>query len=387
MNDDAEQGDDVALKIVHTADWHLGARYLGFPEADRPKLTRARLAAVERILSVAQSIGVDAILCAGDLFDEPTPDKQWWQPLAELFLRRARAIPIFLLPGNHDPLTEQSVYHRAHPFRQALPEAVHVVDRDDYAYELSEEAVLYATPCRKQAGELDLAARLPAREPGDTRIRIGMVHGQTFDLPDHQTNFPIARDAARARGLDYLALGDTHAFREVEPGAAVPTVYPGTPEQLTWGEHNTGKVAAVFFRRQGRRALVREENVAHWTWRKETVTELDGLRRLRDAPDLKRAVLQLTVQLRAEPPEHEEVLQILAELAGTDATHGRVGVLEVDTTHLELDTRNLEALLSDAPPVVLATIRRLREAEQGEAGEKATRALGHLYRLVRGAGA
>ena len=33
--------------------------------------------------------------------------------------------------------------------------------------------------------------------------------------------------------LSYLALGDTHGFRDVEPDARVPTVYPGTPETTT----------------------------------------------------------------------------------------------------------------------------------------------------------
>ena len=37
----------------------------------------------------------------------------------------------------------------------------------------------------------------------------------TFDMPGYQTNFPIARDATAQRGLDYLAVGDTHGYREI----------------------------------------------------------------------------------------------------------------------------------------------------------------------------
>jgi len=79
------------------------------------------------------------------------------------------------------------------PVSAQLPEWVQVVDRDDFAYELSPNAVLYARPCRSKAGENDLAMELPARQPGDERLRIGCVHGSTFDIDGYQTNFPIRR--------------------------------------------------------------------------------------------------------------------------------------------------------------------------------------------------
>ena len=41
--------DDVALKLVHTADWHLGRTFPGFDQADQRKLTRARLQVIDRI--------------------------------------------------------------------------------------------------------------------------------------------------------------------------------------------------------------------------------------------------------------------------------------------------------------------------------------------------
>src|SRR5690606_27805879 len=135
-----------------------------------------------------------------------------------------------LLPGNHDPLVPASVWAEDHPFRRSLPENVHVVDADPFVFELAPDAVLYGAPCRSQAGQRDLALSLPAREPGDERIRIGLVHGSTFDLDGFETNFPIAKDAALQRGFDYLAIGDTHGFRFVPPNAPVPTVYPGAPE-------------------------------------------------------------------------------------------------------------------------------------------------------------
>ena len=165
-----------------------------------------------RILDLADSRNVDAVLCAGDLFNEPRPEEEWWKGLLREFRQRSWTRPVILLPGNHDPLTQNSIYAPQDPFRRGLPAYVHVVDRDDFTFELGTTAVVYATPCRSRAGQTGLAASLPARESGDDRLRIGLVHGQTFDLKDHQTTFPIAKNAAVDRGLDYLAIGDTHSF-------------------------------------------------------------------------------------------------------------------------------------------------------------------------------
>ena len=150
--------------------------------------------------------------------------------------RRSWTRPLFLLPGNHDPLTSRSIWDAAHPFRRALPSYVKVVDRNDFVFEFADRAVLYAVPCQSHAGQGDPTEDIPHREPGDERIRIGMVHGQTFDIEGHQTNFPIAGDAADKRGLDYLALGDTHSFREIDGDAGVPTIYPGAPEATSFDE-------------------------------------------------------------------------------------------------------------------------------------------------------
>ncbi len=218
------------LRLLHTADWHLGQRFPSFPEEAQKKLSRARMEVIARILDAARRNRVHAVLCAGDLFDDPIAGRG--------FLGRARqglprssapgdAVPVFLVPGNHDPLTPDSVWAPAHPFRSRLPAWVHVVDRDDFVHEITPEAVLYARPCRSQAGENDLAMALPAREPGDERLRIGCVHGSTFDIDGYQTNFPICRDAGVQRGLDYLAIGDTHSFRDVTAGPAGPDGLPG----------------------------------------------------------------------------------------------------------------------------------------------------------------
>ncbi len=375
------EADDVALKLLHTADWHLGKRFPSFPETDQTRLTRARLDVLDKILLVAEQRAVDAVLCAGDLFDDPSPEREWWEPLARKLATWRARIPVILLPGNHDPLQVGSVYHPAHPFRRALPAWVHVVDSDDFTFPLGDVAVVHARPCRSRAGQDDPAMALPARAAGDERIRIGLVHGSTFDLPGCQTNFPIARDAAKLRGFDYLAIGDTHSFREVPPGARPPVVYPGAPEATSFGEPGAGNVIAVFVSR-ARRVTLAAEPVAYWSWQERTVRSVAELRDLR-TEQLGRAVLRLTLDLRLSAAEREEAEAIVRELQGTSASHGRVGILVLDRKRMVLDTRGIEAQLASLPQVLRATVARLKELEQGDEPEVARAALYHLFQLVR----
>ena len=381
---------EMALTLLHTADWHLGRRFPAFEREQEQRLTRARLDVVGRILDLAESCNVDAVLCAGDLFDEPEPERQWWNGVLQEFTRRHWQRPVVLLPGNHDPLTANSIYHANHAFRRGLPDYVHVVDEPGWQLPVGDNAMVAATPCKSAAGDTKLVASLPKREDGDERIRIGLVHGQTFDIDGHQTNFPIPRGAAAERGLDYLAIGDTHAFREVEPDAFAPTIYPGAPEATNFGERDTGNVAVVFFpldRR--RRPIVRKETVGSWRWRDETCHSMPQLRALADESGLSNTVLRLKLDMTVPFAEFDEAERILASLGGSLAATPRVGVLNVDRQGLRLLTDEAMAQFNaDMPAVLRTTAERLQALAQGSdprQQEQAERALHHLYRLMRDA--
>jgi DNA repair exonuclease SbcCD nuclease subunit len=376
------------LRLLHTADWHIGKRFPSFPEDAQKKLSRARMDVVARILAVGRRHAVHAILCAGDLFDDPMPQPDFWEGLAKTFREQAAPHPpVFLVPGNHDPLLSDSVWAPQHPFRTLLPPWVHIVDRDDYTFELAPDAVLYTRPCRSKAGENDLALALPAREPGDMRLRIGCVHGSTFDLDGHQTAFPISRDAGVRRGLNYLAIGDTHSFRDVTASSPVPTVYPGTPEPTGFDEPQAGRVAVVALFRHGVRPRVSAEPVGIWKWSDVHCRSLNELRHLLTMPDLERHVVRVHLEMSVTVAEESEIERILRELQGTDAAHGRAGVLLVDRTNFDLERGSGGAFPTNLPPVIADTIARLDQLAADTLDEteraNATRALAHLYKLLQ----
>ncbi len=370
------------LKILHTADWHVGLSFKQFKTEDATKLARDRLRVVDEILGRAEQYDVDAVLCAGDLFDRPDPAPEWWQALAQSFCRRKTwNRPVVLLPGNHDPLTDNSVYNENHEFRRTLPKWVQVVDREGFQLEIEHDAVVYASPCRSKAGDKDLALSLPSRQAGDTRVRIGMVHGSALEMEGRAINFPVSREAPQRRGLDYLALGDWHGFCEIPDGATAPIVYPSAPEPTKFGEDEAGYVALASFTRHGTRPQIRRERVARWTWRQVKIQSLAQLNALA-AEDLTSTVLRLTLDLTVSIPELEEVEGILQSFEGTEATSPRTGALVCDRSGLRFNAQDglKDQELDLLPETIRLTATRLRA--EAVTSPEAQRALVTLQRLL-----
>lgn len=90
----------MAIKILHTADWHLGANLQGWPREAEHR------AALHELVAIAKSRAVDAVIVAGDIFDSPNPSAEAQRLLFETLRDLRAALPraaITLVAGNHDP--------------------------------------------------------------------------------------------------------------------------------------------------------------------------------------------------------------------------------------------------------------------------------------------
>lgn len=382
--------DDVRLKLLHTSDWHLGHPFRSLDNAAGLTLKRQRLATVDHVLKVAAREEVDAVLCAGDLFDSRTPAEDWWRGLADRLQAMTHRCPVYLLPGNHDPLTPESVYHVHHPFRGRLPDWVHVVDRTGFEAPLGDGAVLLAHPTLSGTGGADPVLALPDRALGDDRIRVGLAHGTAVRFPGGAPDFPIAPDAAVQRSLDYLALGDIHDFVEVHP--ATPsgvglTLYCGAPEPMRFGEQGAGSAVLVQLRPHGRAPRYLRERVGHWRWEHVRWASMSEARNLRERADLQRLVLRLTVEMAVSLDERQELDRIVRELRGTEVDSGSVGLVESVDRSAERLVHGAFAtqLPAHVPQVMQEVHNRLRaQLNDPELASVAQKALLHLHKIISG---
>ena len=86
------------MKILHTADWHLGKRL------DRFSRLEEQILVMDEIVQIADEQNVDMVLVAGDLFDNFNPSVE----AIELFYKTLKRLsqngkrPVIAISGNHD---------------------------------------------------------------------------------------------------------------------------------------------------------------------------------------------------------------------------------------------------------------------------------------------
>ncbi|GEQ60927.1 exonuclease SbcD [Vagococcus lutrae] len=86
------------MKLLHTADWHIGKQLNGFD------LLEEQWHAFTQIREIAKMEKVDGIIIAGDLFDRAIPSVSAVKALNEMFylLNMEDGFPIYAVSGNHD---------------------------------------------------------------------------------------------------------------------------------------------------------------------------------------------------------------------------------------------------------------------------------------------
>jgi DNA repair exonuclease SbcCD nuclease subunit len=89
------------MKFLHTAGWRLGMKAVQVGGAGE-RVRAERVKTAERIVRPAREQAVDFILLAGDTFEDKGVERVLIQQAAELL--GGAGLPMYLLPGNHDPL-------------------------------------------------------------------------------------------------------------------------------------------------------------------------------------------------------------------------------------------------------------------------------------------
>ena len=234
------------MRFVHTADWQLGmTRHFLNGEA-QPRYSAARRDVVAGLGSLVAETGAEFVVVAGDVFEHnQLAPRDVSQSLEAM---RAIGVPVYLLPGNHDPLDASSVYTSA-LFVGECPDNVTVLDRAG-VHEVRPGLQIVAAPWRSKAPTTELVGEVLAELDADGATRILVGHGGVDILdpdPDKPSVIPLAvLDSALARGaVHYVALGDKHSRTQV--GSTGRVWYSGAPEVTNFDhiEADSGHVLVV----------------------------------------------------------------------------------------------------------------------------------------------
>ena len=281
-------------RIMHTSDWQLGMQRHYLSAEAQSRFDESRLSTIEKLLELAREKECDAVVVAGDVFDNNLLKPEIYGRAIDVL--KGSAVPVFLLPGNHDPMDAASVYHREEfdeltnvfVLKDTQPIAV---PNSDGAREGSATLEIVGAPLRGKSAEQDLvAAALSGLEPIEgAGIRILVGHGGVSSFGEKDDldciNVDNAAQACRDRKVDYVALGDTHSTMPLDAdGTQARVWYSGAHEATAFvdedgrGESNSGNVLVVDIAvdparpEQQAQVQVEEIPVGGWTLRAVAAT-------------------------------------------------------------------------------------------------------------------
>jgi exonuclease SbcD len=237
------------LRLLHTADVHLGARHADL--GDRAATQRERqFAAFVATIDLALAEKVDLVLIAGDLFDSNVQPRRSVEraaaQLARLVEGRIRTV---IAPGTHDVYDRASIY-RAYDL-PALAGAVGsdlvtVLDPDHPEVHLrSLDATVHGRCFSTKRAPHSPLQGLDVGKDDSAAWHIGVLHAAVaIEGRTDGDDVVITTDEIAATHLDYLALGHWHSTSKGKAGGTT-YAYSGAPEPVAVDQDRAGNVLLV----------------------------------------------------------------------------------------------------------------------------------------------
>lgn len=357
------------VRFVHTADWQIGMKLAKIGDAGK-RVREERFSAARRVIDAASAHGAEFILVAGDLFEDNAVDRTQVRMVADI-LGKAPC-PVFIIPGNHDPLVPGSVWEdRSWEAARNV-----VVFGENTPYELP-GATLYPCPLRGKQSDADPTSWI--RAEGGDRIHIGLAHGSVEGAPIGEWDHPIPRDAASRSGLDYLALGHWHSFGLFGTKDAPRTAYSGTHEPTSFGERDSGNALIVDIEAPGCAPVLTPVRTGGISWIsiEEQIDSRDALESVRERigklQNPERTLLRIRLSGLMRPDDRVALEEIALAAASFLWS-------EVDESGL-LPSPEDDSWIDNLPAGLLREVgKRLHHTQ--EAPEIRTKALLELYALL-----
>lgn len=375
----------MLTRFLHTSDWQLGVTRQFLDADSQARWAAARFEGIRNLGRIAREERCEFIVVAGDIFESNQVDRRTVLKACEAMA--GIAVPIYLLPANHDPLDAGSVFS-SKPWRDRKPAHVHVLDVPGNSLEVRPGIEVVGAPWTSKRPLTDLvAAAALDLQPALGALRVMVGHGAVDQLSPDRDNPAVIQVAQAEKALQegryqYLALGDRHSFTCV--GNSGRIFYSGTHEAYDFDEVDPGKVLIVDLSTEGVSATPRQNGV----WRFQvheaqisTAEDVEALSRHLDAiADKERTILKLglvgTLCIQAHA-RLEEIEEHARDLFAAVVRSGSRSELVVMPDAADFGDLSLAGFAASAVEKL-----RAQAQVQGAEREQAADALALLVRLV-----
>lgn len=216
------------LKFLHIGDVHLDTSFYSKSEDLRRKLREGVRKAFSKAVDLCIHESVDALLIAGDLFDNDKLSFKTEKFLVSEFNRlREKNIRVFYSTGNHDP---GHMSYRANSIK--WPDNVYLFKEDkveEVDIEGHNKEVLYRIiSCGHKTNNegRNLVKGFPIKE--NKVPHIGLVHTMVTNakaVSNHDRYLPCSKEDMESKNYDYWALGHIHKRQSISDKSQI--YYPG----------------------------------------------------------------------------------------------------------------------------------------------------------------
>ena len=259
------------MRIIHTADWHLGQTFYGFERANEHRVF------LDWMADILKERKTDLLLIAGDVFDSPNPSAEA-QRVFYSFLTKVTtdnpSLKVIITAGNHDSAARlEAPNPLLHSFNTYVSGIVHYKN-DEIDYErmiipVSQDTCCLAVPYLRHndlpaadsysEGVAKLYSNLYAIAKKEYSTVIAMGHlqasGAEVSVGDGSEHAIIGGmdgiDASFANnGIAYFALGHLHKAQRVARKENVR--YSGSPLPMSFAERNNKQSVTEIVLENGR---------------------------------------------------------------------------------------------------------------------------------------
>jgi DNA repair exonuclease SbcCD nuclease subunit len=222
------------IRLVHTADIHLDACFAdaGMPPGFGNRRRQSLRDVFSAILEHAHAAKADALLIAGDLFEQGRVTRDTTAFLRDAFARIA-PVPVFIAPGNHDPYLGGSPYAT-----ETWPRNVHIFREPRWQAVELESSPLTVHGFAFDGFDISENPFASLSVPQDGRCHVAVGHGsERSRQPEGKDSYaPFDVTQIASPKLDYLALGHFHQVTEVTGDFHTTVYYSGAPEGHSFKE-------------------------------------------------------------------------------------------------------------------------------------------------------